>query len=114
MLRQPPRSIRTYTLFPYTTLFRSAARRLPRAPARRAVLLRVPRMTRPFLITGLGRSGTGWAAAIMTAHGYPTGHEVVFGPNGPGRFVQPDSSWMAVPHAHAVQDRKSTRLNSSH
>src|SRR3546814_9010148 len=86
MLRQPPRSIRTYTLFPYTTLFRSAARRLPRAPARRAVLLRVPRMTRPFLITGLGRSGTGWAAAIMTAHGYPTGHEVVFGPNGPGRF----------------------------
>src|SRR3546814_11445714 len=25
MLRRPPRSTRTYTLFPYTTLFRSAA-----------------------------------------------------------------------------------------
>src|SRR3546814_4557835 len=27
MIRRPPRSTRTYTLFPYTTLFRSAARR---------------------------------------------------------------------------------------
>src|SRR3546814_2804379 len=26
MIRRPPRSTRTYTLFPYTTLFRSAAR----------------------------------------------------------------------------------------
>src|SRR3546814_13484923 len=31
MIRRPPRSTRTYTLFPYTTLFRSAlAPRLPR------------------------------------------------------------------------------------
>src|SRR3546814_7745456 len=28
MLRRPPRSTRTYTLLPYTTLFRSLARRL--------------------------------------------------------------------------------------
>src|SRR3546814_11256878 len=28
MIRRPPRSTRTYTLFPYTTLFRSAPRRL--------------------------------------------------------------------------------------
>jgi hypothetical protein len=61
-------------------------------------------MTKPFLITGLGRSGTGWASAIMTALGYPCGHEAVFGPNGPGRFVQPDSSWLAVPHASAVHE----------
>src|SRR3546814_11797557 len=27
MIRRPPRSTRTYTLFPYTTLFRSACRR---------------------------------------------------------------------------------------
>src|SRR3546814_4907420 len=27
MIRRPPRSTRTYTLFPYTTLFRSAAAR---------------------------------------------------------------------------------------
>src|SRR3546814_8214085 len=31
MVRRPPRSTRTDTLFPYTTLFRSGRRRLPRA-----------------------------------------------------------------------------------
>src|SRR3546814_15915025 len=30
MIRRPPRSTRTDTLFPYTTLFRSASRTLPR------------------------------------------------------------------------------------
>src|SRR3546814_11802369 len=33
MIRRPPRSTRTDTLFPYTTLFRSIARRLLRADA---------------------------------------------------------------------------------
>src|SRR3546814_176490 len=55
--------------------------------------------TSPFLITGVGRSGTGWAAALFTALGYPCGHETVFGVNGPGAFNQPDSSWLAVPYA---------------
>src|SRR3546814_6235503 len=32
MLRRPPRSTRTYTLFPYTTLFRSAVSKVPRCP----------------------------------------------------------------------------------
>src|SRR3546814_4504380 len=32
MIRRPPRSTRTDTLFPYTTLFRSAAARLPNCP----------------------------------------------------------------------------------
>lgn len=59
-------------------------------------------MTAPFLITGCGRSGTGWAAALFTALGYPTGHEAVFGPDGPGAFHQPDSSWLAVPYAAQV------------
>src|SRR3546814_6794995 len=37
MIRQPPRSTRTDTLFPYTTLFRSsAAGSAPRRPARDA------------------------------------------------------------------------------
>src|SRR3546814_5856799 len=31
MIRRPPRSTRTDTLFPYTTLFRSSGRKLPRA-----------------------------------------------------------------------------------
>src|SRR3546814_17325672 len=32
MIRRPPRSTRTDTLFPYTTLFRSVAKRSPFAP----------------------------------------------------------------------------------
>src|SRR3546814_4942551 len=32
MIRRPPRSTRTDTLFPYTTLFRSEAKRSPRSP----------------------------------------------------------------------------------
>src|SRR3546814_15355228 len=41
MIRRPPRSTRTDTLFPYTTLFRSRAG-LDRRPRRRAALSRVP------------------------------------------------------------------------
>src|SRR3546814_15476553 len=37
MILRPPRSTRTDTLFPYTTLFRSAARRHRRADAHRNV-----------------------------------------------------------------------------
>src|SRR3546814_6788296 len=36
MIRRPPRSTRTDTLFPYTTLFRSARRRRPAPPPRRS------------------------------------------------------------------------------
>src|SRR3546814_14497973 len=34
MIRRPPRSTRTDTLFPYTTLFRSAAQQQHRTPAK--------------------------------------------------------------------------------
>src|SRR3546814_10588804 len=50
MIRRPPRSTRTDTLFPYTTLFRSA---LPRY--RRSHRPRPPR--RPFPITDAGSPG---------------------------------------------------------
>src|SRR3546814_4919846 len=42
MLRRPPRSTRTDTLFPYTTLFRSRARHPPRQPRRRRLRAREP------------------------------------------------------------------------
>src|SRR3546814_20116117 len=38
MIRRPPRSTRTYTLFPYTTLFRSCPKPC-RAPGRRVELM---------------------------------------------------------------------------
>src|SRR3546814_6771281 len=45
MIRRPPRSTRTDTLFPYTTLFRSRGRRelLPRLSAHRGELAAPPR-----------------------------------------------------------------------
>src|SRR3546814_7298932 len=48
MIRRPPRSTRTDTLFPYTTLFRSHVDRLPTAPVGhgRGGGLGVPRPTR--------------------------------------------------------------------
>src|SRR3546814_19062182 len=42
MIRRPPRSTRTDTLFPYTTLFRSQAVDVRRAGARRSVPERQP------------------------------------------------------------------------
>lgn len=58
-------------------------------------------MDRPFLITGCGRSGTAWAAAMMTTLGHPCGHEAQFNVASrpePGTLPAPDSSWLAVPH----------------
>src|SRR3546814_2098390 len=49
MIRRPQRSTRTDTLFPYTTLFRSAnrARTGAHQPARASVLYRRPRLESP-------------------------------------------------------------------
>src|SRR3546814_17882173 len=48
MIRRPPRSTRTDTLLPYTTLFRSGVAALPYAGASgRAGLIRAARVTRP-------------------------------------------------------------------
>src|SRR3546814_18160792 len=46
MIRRPPRSTRTDTLFPYTTLFRSSRRRAPRDAHRRGVASRLSRRRR--------------------------------------------------------------------
>src|SRR3546814_18402265 len=89
MIRRPPRSTRTDTLFPYTALFRSLGRAFARGlgadPAR-------PPEEAP---DGLRPGG---------------GHEadVAAGPHRRGRRGR------ALPGAEPVPDRKSTRLNSSH
>jgi hypothetical protein len=56
------------------------------------------------VITGTGRSGTGWCAAILNSAGIFTGHERVFGPKQvrPYSFIDwaeyhADASWLAVP-----------------
>lgn len=66
-----------------------------------------------FLIIGTGRCGTGYAAGLVTACGFPTGHEEVFGPSGPGyvpRGMVGDSSWLAVPYLEAQPGPKIVHL----
>lgn len=65
---------------------------------------------RPFLITGCGRSGTAWAAAMMTALGHPCGHEEQFTLTSrpePGTLPAPDSSWLAAPFVAELPARTS-------
>src|SRR3546814_16662414 len=89
MIRRPPRSTRTDTLFPYTTLFRSAlaqGRLAPRNPLRKALLCSAARCVRqgPLLAllshwpgaVGLDRTARGAAAksrrrGVRDAHRKP-------------------------------------------
>src|SRR3546814_13530813 len=109
MIRRPPRSTRTDTLFPYTTLFRSTDFDIVRD------LIddnQIPADVTPMVITQLRedlieetvRSVAGARRVIV--HFYnaiaPAWREIVF--------------QMSVPQIIEMveQDRKSTRLNSSH
>lgn len=53
--------------------------------------------TRPFLVTGCGRSGTGWAAKVFTGLGLDCGHERSFNIARHGPLDASDSSWLAMP-----------------
>src|SRR3546814_5393999 len=64
MIRRPPRSTRTDTLFPYTTLFRSRGR----IPARMAASVRLPQGQ---LVAGPARRGRRLGAARRQAHRRP-------------------------------------------
>src|SRR3546814_13199281 len=91
MIRRPPRSTRTYTLFPYTTLFRSQ---------------------KTALLSGATVSHSGRSITVPPATRAACWHLIstsawllkstVVGVGGV-------SLWLALPG-----DRKSTRLNSSH
>src|SRR3546814_7493032 len=68
MVRRPPRSTRTYTLFPYTSLFRSAGRD-PGSPDRRALRLRRRRRRRvPRRVRGKRHSPQGARRARQRRH----------------------------------------------
>src|SRR3546814_19439501 len=100
MIRRPPRSTRTDTLFPYTTLFRSAPARVDRrvvpcgAPARLTVV----------------RGNE--AALRIVAHQPAQMRE-----QGGGHRAAHRNADAGAPESRAGfanGDRKSTRLNSSH
>lgn len=64
-----------------------------------------------FLITGCGRSGTGWAARFFTALGHQCYHERVYAPSRTFRESDAgESSWMAVPFVNHKEDRPVIRV----
>src|SRR3546814_3392210 len=108
MIRLPPRSTRTDTLFPYTTLFRSR----PRFDGD----LRRARQPMRLLLIGAE------ADERFAYHADVDRHDRAIGGRGVGQFAD-EADILADVHAraaiflghrHPEQDRKSTRLNSSH
>src|SRR3546814_8593772 len=101
MRRRPPRSTRTDTLFPYTTLFRSVDPGVQqRLGARQAV--------RPD-----AGGGSRAQAALLVLGGMRIGLRLLHVLHGD----EADADIVVVDHQQlldAVLDRKSTRLNSSH
>src|SRR3546814_15626584 len=102
MIRRPPRSTRTDTRFPYTTLVRSEADHpaLAPAPVTRgpACVLHIRRVRLPRALVALEVRDLVLAPGEMT---------VVFGDSGIGKSCLVDV-------LSGMIDRKSTRLNSSH
>src|SRR3546814_5603385 len=109
MIRRPPRSTRTYTLLPYTTLFRSKGREGVVGLVRQDVAVGQEQDARP-----PRRLAAEVPAAVEQLPGDLKGDG---GLAGARRQRQEDA---LAPLRHGLQrrvdrvDRKSTRLNSSH
>src|SRR3546814_11772832 len=100
MFRRPPRSTRTDTLFPYTTLFRSPTSRSPSCDERTI-------MDR----SDLALAAKGWLTRAWTPF------DVKMAMSDPMEHIQYLEAATVAPGAGAdfvASDRKSTRLNSSH
>src|SRR3546814_12435643 len=99
MIRRPPRSTLTVTLFPYTTLFRSS--------------LLIPGILGRLVLGTIGRllSSHHVAANVVTHADHPPVRAIPLADERPGT-----GEHLATlgPVRHKRQDRKSTRLNSSH
>src|SRR3546814_3902844 len=118
MIRRPPRSTRTYTLFPYTTLFRSDQRHAARQIEQAAVgtgLDPEANAQRTGSKSRRWQGNRGGAVETETVPDQPTGVAAFT-----ARSIGPIGSGIAG-RALIVEvvdgceiDRKSTRLNSSH
>src|SRR3546814_11932925 len=100
MIRRPPRSTRTDTLFPYTTLFRSGEAVGDDA----ALCLALERVV-------ADRVGRGHAFLDIARIEPRTVHRAPDAGIAIGLEFEPDREGVAL---RAARDRKSTRLNSSH
>src|SRR3546814_14449454 len=112
MLRRPPTSIRTFTLLPYTTLFRSPTNNsrdsvsdrdfsLDYLMAATQCSLHLSRLAEEFII---------WASQpfgfVSLPDAYSTGSSIM------PQKRNPDAAELV--RGHAGRDRKRTRLNCSH
>src|SRR3546814_6602630 len=97
MIRRPPRSTRTDTLFPYTTLFRSSNNS---AKSRNLIESAVNGGVRHFVFSST-------AAVYGEPDQIPINEETPTRPINPYGTSKLMTEWM-------LRDRKSTRLNSSH
>src|SRR3546814_11424576 len=98
MIRPPPRSTRTDTLLPYTTLFRSVPAPAHAAGAVPAGLHRLREADGRQQLPGRAdRQAEGEGIDLGAAMGHPQGAAAELRPGG-----------------GELRDRKSTRLNSSH
>src|SRR3546814_19816686 len=98
MIRRPPVSTRTYTLFPYTTLFRSAI----------VEQLGFPVVELLDFVLQLGRHRRGFTEKdVGSLDGIKHGHSLIISNR---RRVAKSAS----ARNRTRLDRKSTRLNSSH
>src|SRR3546814_15530961 len=100
MIRRPPRSTRTDTLFPYTTLFRSQAALLAKL-AQQVTSIEVSSRLATFAQQNLQRNQV-------------TNVKVETGDAHAGWGTTEYDAILLTGSVPAVPDRKSTRLNSSH
>src|SRR3546814_2052166 len=136
MIRRPPRSTRTATLFPYTTLFRSTSPTLDRLAANgvdfRRAYCTIPACvpSRTSMLTGRWPQATRVRMnldpqdAFFSQDVYQVAHDqgyrtALCGKNHTYKTAQGVDFWREYGHnkgykAPGASSRKSTRLNSSH
>src|SRR3546814_20694814 len=109
MFRPPPRSILTYAPLPYPTLFRAWGSRGDRSRQRGANALELAKIGRncPAPQKSAGRSGRIGCTACRIENA-----EILMISRNGSSAVKADQA--EAPVSQAVEDRKSTRLNSSH
>src|SRR3546814_3251481 len=110
--RLPPRSTRTDTLFPYTTLFRSISHAIQRAAGYDQIKAGVGKGKGVLIslntlhFAGIGKTRIG-TDNLHSLSGQPVAHILV-------RTAEGREGRHSHGHSTTTLDRKSTRLNSSH
>src|SRR3546814_5767421 len=111
MIRRPPRSTRTYTLFPYTTLFRSKpARQLAVLPAFDAVRMAELEQS---VVTRADDGVDPRRRPVIGGRGAERDHVGEGGVGGDAKAVRHDDFFQAVRQVEAIerQDRAQPRLD---